>query len=239
MQSQPASALSWLVVFSQVMAVVMQQLELPLPEYKRTDQILLSHSYTAVSSSGKASSAKQEQEQQDKKQTAAQQQQPHEQEPVNAVNAPAGNAGTGGTSPSAGDAVSNPAAVPAAAETSSPAADDDAAANGITNSSSSWGFSFCISSVHGPSCPLPMVASATVMFLGPAAAALKSREFSGQLPWRLSRTCPDSLQEVQVQVKLQLVEEADEDKKEQLVRAHIMLWIPCCISGVEPRQLWY
>ncbi|KAF8062076.1 SRT1 [Scenedesmus sp. PABB004] len=80
---------------------------------------------------------------------------------------------------------------------------------------SSWGFTLTIASLHGPACPLPMVASASVAFEGPAAGVLKGRELSGALPWKLSRTCPAELESVAVRVTLQLVDAADEDKRTQ------------------------
>lgn len=86
----------------------------------------------------------------------------------------------------------------------------------------SWGFTLTLSSVHGPACPLPMVASARVSFLGAAGKVLRPRELSGQLPWRLSLTCPGSLGQVTALVQLRLVEAADADKRSQQVRARLL-----------------
>ncbi|KAF6263087.1 SIR2-family protein HDAC1 [Scenedesmus sp. NREL 46B-D3] len=92
-------------------------------------------------------------------------------------------------------------------------------------SGNSWSFTLSISSLHGLSCPLPMVASASVSFLGDAAqAGLKSRQLSGQLPWRLTRRCPAGLQQVQLQVQFALVEAADEGRRSASVSARRRRW---------------
>lgn len=206
------------------MAVVMQQLGLNIPVYTRTDRVQLSHAYTAVSSSSsKASTVEQErqQRQQDSQQELGAQQPTDQQQGqlqssiVKAEDSDAGPSAAKDADPPESEAADSRATseAPAMPET-----------GGSSSTSGSWGFSFCISSIHGPSCPLPMVASASVASQGPAANVLKTRDFSGQLPWRLSRTCPDSLQEVQVQVTLQLVDQADGDKRVQQVMELHLLW---------------
>eukprot|EP00878_Enallax_costatus_P013147 GHUV01013740.1.p1 GENE.GHUV01013740.1~~GHUV01013740.1.p1 ORF type:complete len:467 (+),score=218.24 GHUV01013740.1:865-2265(+) len=200
----------------EIMAVIMQQLQLPIPRFTRTDQLLLSHMYTAVNGSknGSIKQGSEEQQQQEEEllQQPSQQQQTEQDAAAGQAEVTGGPASGAAAAEPAADTPSSPAVVQSAS-----AEDVSQPNNNSSSTSSSWAFSFCISSIHGPACPLPMAASASVSFLGPAAAVLKSRDFSGQLPWRLSRTCPESLQDVQLQVTLQLVEEADADKRVQQV----------------------
>jgi hypothetical protein len=188
-----------LLLLSQVMSVIMQQLGIPIPVYIRRDRVQLSHTAKLTSSSG----------QQQAEEDSSEEEEDEVQQ------------GVSGTSGLSGSAAA------AAADGSTAAADTAAAANGDTrdNSSSSWSFAFSISSLHGLSCPLPMVASATVSFLGAAAAAgLKPRQLSGRLPWRLSRSCPAGLQQVQLQVQLALVDAADEGRRNVTVSS------PCAFA---------
>lgn len=209
------------------MAVIMQQLDLPIPRYIRTDHVLLSHTYTSASSStsSRADNSKQQQEVAEVQQLSAQQQQQQvgqdaATDNTELVTGPAAEAAVA----TSGPAIETPTPPGKAADTSAATDSDNLPNSSSSSTGSSWAFSFCISSIHGPTCPLPMVASASVSFMGPAAALLKPREFSGQLPWQLSRTCHESLQEVQVQVTLQLVQEADADKRvHQVITWHCMV----------------
>jgi hypothetical protein len=186
---------------AQVLALVMQQLGLPIPTYVRTDRVLLSH---------RAATA-----------PAGVQQQQQQQQGHAAEEAAAGQA----------DAM--------------------------------WSFDLTLASVHGPECPLPMVASAAVRFYGrlpqlpqpsngaaaaapaaaaPAAAAarapdaaapppvpateqditglqevLPAQQCAGQLPWRTQRVVRASLARVVAVVQLQLVDAADAGRRQPCV----------------------
>jgi hypothetical protein len=191
------------LLLPQVMSVIMQELGIPIPVYTRTDRVQLSHTAKLISSKQQAD----EEDSSDEEDEEQQQQQEPGPEAENRVNALA-------------------AAAAAGADSASNAAPDTAAANGTSNSSSgsSWTFTFSITSLHGLSCPLPMVASASVSFLGDAAAAgLKPRQLSGQLPWRLTRSCPAGLQQVQLQVHFALVDVADEGRRSATVSGQWLL----------------
>jgi hypothetical protein len=201
----------------QVMSVIMQELGIPIPVYTRTDRVQLSHTVKLSSSSSSSSSSKQQADEESSDEEDTDQQRQQGPQDMNGVSVPAAAAGA------YQDSLRDTAALAAGADnTSNAAADtaaDSAAANGTSSSSgSSWSFTFSINSLHGLSCPLPMVASASVSFLGDAAAAgLKPRQLSGQLPWRLTRSCPAGLQQVQLQVQFALVEAADEGRRSAMV----------------------
>jgi hypothetical protein len=196
----------------QVMALLMQQLDIPIPAYVRTDRLLLSHK-TLPGPAPDSSNGGHEQ-----------QQHPGAQQQLEQAQQQAG---------------------------------------------SSWHFTFSIASVHGPECPLPMVASARVSFYDQAAVAaraaaqqphsnsnppsqqaaaaaaaagaldsaataaapaqpgpvdvqglpevLPAQDCSGAVPWSVRRTVPGDLQAVVVLVSLQLVAAADADKQQQQV----------------------
>lgn len=195
----------------QVMAMLMQQLDIPIPAYVRTDRLLLSHKALPGPAPDSSNGSQHQQLEQEQEQQA----------------------------------------------------------------DSSWHFTFSIASVHGPECPLPMVASARVSFYDQAAVAaraaaqqphsssnprllqasaaaaaagtldsaaaaaapaqpgpvdvqglpevLPSQDCSGAVPWSVRRTVPGNLQAVAVVVLLQLVAAADADKQQQ---------------QVSPRRLW-
>jgi hypothetical protein len=172
-------------------------------------------SHTAKLISRKQQADEDSSDEEDKEQQQQQQQGP---QAVNEASGPSAPAGT--------DQDSLQDTAEAGADNVSNAAADTAAANGTSNSSSgsSWSFTFSISSLHGLSCPLPMVASASVSCLGDAAAAgLKPRQLSGQLPWRLTRSCPAGLQQVQLQVQFALVDAADEGRRSATVSGEWLL----------------
>jgi hypothetical protein len=211
-----------LLLPSQVMSVIMQQLGIPIPVYIRRDRVQLSHTAKLISSSRQQqfeedSSSDEEQEEQQQ-----QQQQQQGAEDISGVSGAAADAANRNsfqeTAAAAEPAASNGAAAEPAAATA--AVNGNSLSNSSSSSGSSWSFTFSINSLHGLSCPLPMVASATVTFLGDAAAAgLKPRQLSGQLPWRLSRSCPAGLHQVQLQVELALVDTADEGRRSATVRS--------------------
>jgi hypothetical protein len=183
------------------MSVIMQQLGIRIPVYTRTDRVQLSHTAKLAPSSSSSSKQPAGEDSSDEEDTEQQQQQQGPQDDMN-----------GGDGPAA-----------AAVEVNNGLQDTAAAANGTGSSGSSWSFTLSINSLHGVSCPLPMVASASVSFLGAAAAAgLKPRQLSGQLPWRLSRSCPAGLAQVQLQVQFTMVDAADEGRRSATVSM-------CCV----------
>lgn len=197
----------------QVMALLMQQLDIPIPAYVRTDRLLLSHKALPGPAAPDSSNGSQHQQQP----VAPQLEQEQEQE---------------------------------------------------QQADSSWHFTLSIASVHGPECPLPMVASARVSFYDQAAVAARAaaqqphsssnpplqqaaaaaaagaldsaaaaaasaqpgpvdaqgllevlppQDCSGAVPWSVRRTVPGDLRAVVVVVSLQLVAAADADKQQQQV----------------------
>lgn len=196
----------------QVMALLMQQLDIPIPAYVRIDRLLLSHKALPGPAAPDSSNGSQHQQQPD----APQLEQKQEQQ-----------------------------------------------------ADSSWHFTLSIASVHGPECPLPMVASARVSFYDKAAVAARAaaqqphsssnpplqqaaaaaaaagtlesaaaaaapaqpgpvdvqglpevlppQDCSGAVPWSVRRTVPGDLPAVVVVVSLQLVAAADADKQQQQV----------------------
>jgi hypothetical protein len=228
------------------MALLMQQLGLPIPAFVRTDRVLLSHKATAHTHQAGSSDSSLQPEH-----TEQQQGQPNAQEE----------------------------------QQQQPQQQQNGAGSGIDH----WSFSFTVASVHGEECPLPMIASAQVLFsdhaafatraaqqataaansnslpllgqpLGtttPAAAAggvdsaaaaaapaqpppvdvqglqqvLPAEQLSGQVPWRVQRVVPGALQGVAVVLQLQLVDAADEDKRQQQVRTYCLGTRMLCVDS--------
>jgi len=180
------------------MSFVMHQVGLPIPPYVRKDSVMLSHTYEGKSAAALNGSSS------------------------------CSSAATG-TAASASEAAAA-CILDDSLEIGAEAASESATAT--TGCAGRWGFTFSMQSIHGATCPLPMVASASVAFVpaaaaaaqddsgaapGSAAAALEPAELSGQLPWKVTRSCPGSWQQVAVTVDLQLVAAADTDKQHQQV----------------------
>lgn len=180
----------------QVMAVVMRRLGVPIPPYTRVDKVQLSHSLH-YQSLGKTCS---------------------------------GSSGGGcrGDGDGNGDSSCNESLQQQQQQQAGAA--QSAALDGKCSTdrgeTGSWGFTLTIASVHGMSCPLPMVASARVFFTVPndqgvnaalvtPAALCKPRELNGAPPWRVTRRVPAGVQVVQAHLLLQLVDAADQDKRVQ------------------------
>lgn len=209
----------------QVMSLVMHQVGLPIPPFVRKDSVLLSHTY----SEGPAAMANGRSN--------------------SSSNASTGAAVTDGSAAAACTLNDSPGVGVAAAADSAVAA----AGSGDSGAASSWGFTFSIHSIHGPFCPLPMVASASVSFApaaneaqdesaavpgsATAAVALEPAELSGQLPWEVTRSCVGSWQQVAVTVDLQLVAAADADKLHQQVCRSLCAGCSCCSLSAQKEQV--
>lgn len=175
----------------QVMARLMQGLGVPIPAYVRTDRLLLSHKATGRVSPD-SSQAQQEQ-----------QLQPEDPDSSSGWSFSFIVASTHGEQcplpmvASAGVSFYDHAAVVScitqpAANASAAAAADSAAAAATPQQPPAW-------DVSG----LPELLPGEVL--------------SGALPWRLQRSCSSSVGDVAVVLQLQLVEAADEDKRQQQV----------------------
>jgi hypothetical protein len=187
----------------QVMAILMSKLGTPIPAYVRTDRLLLSHKASPCSPSPSASQSSQ----------GLQQQLSQQQDRQAADSSSWGFTLTiasvhGSECPlqmvaSARVAFYDQAAVDArAAEAVKTAPIRAAAAAGAALDSAA--------AAAAPAQPGPVDVEGLT-------EVLPAQEVSGPVPWQVTCSCPEDLQDVAVVVQLQLVDAADPDKRQQQV----------------------
>lgn len=182
-----------MLVLGQVMARLMQGLGVPIPAYVRTDRLLLSHKATGRVSPD-SSQAQQEQQLQPEdpgSNSSSSWRFSFTVASIHGEQCPLPMVASARVSFHDHAAVASRMTQPAA-DASAAAAADSAAAAATPQQPPAW-------DVAG----LPELLPGEVL--------------SGALPWRLERSCSSSVGDVAVVLQLQLVEAADEDKRQQQV----------------------